>query len=410
MRIGIHGTRPSLPRGRPATPLFVIRSCRAIGSTSAVSRSLVSAQQSRRSGQRPQSACTLRQLWRKGRTSALRLLRRSLVLGNLPGSESRTNPLLHFIQHGAQAGHQPNPHFNTKWYVEHHPEAGAADTDPLSHYIYHGERRGFWPSPEFDPAWYISYYPDSALWPQGPFSHYLLLDKPKGAPAIGQRTTTRKPWRIRRIMLNPRHAARPVRCRMVSPAGAGPFPSIGSAGTLPVGRGKERTGPSSSFHTQWYLSRYPDVAESGQNALEHYVLYGASELRDPSEYFDVQQYCTEYAALIPAGANPLVHFLRHGARAGLNPNPYFDTRWYLSRYQRVTQSAFNPLVHYLIEGKGWAICPALSSTLYDMRKRMPTPSTGAMVRFRTTSYSAGMRAACFPRTRQPSPAGRQPGR
>ena len=154
--------------------------------------------------------------------------------------------------------------------------------------------------------------------------------------------------------------------------------------------------------------RYPDVAESGQNALEHYVLYGASELRDPSEYFDVQQYCTEYAALIPAGANPLVHFLRHGARAGLNPNPYFDTRWYLSRYQRVTQSAFNPLVHYLIEGEGWAICPALSSTLYDMRKRMPTPSTGAMVRFRTTSYSAGMRAACFPRTRQPSPAGRQP--
>ena len=79
---------PKLAEERPATPLFVIRSCRAIGSTSAVSRSLVSAQQSRRSGQRPQSACTLRQLWRKGRTSALRLLRRSLVLGNLPGSES----------------------------------------------------------------------------------------------------------------------------------------------------------------------------------------------------------------------------------------------------------------------------------------------------------------------------------
>lgn len=274
------------------------------------------------------------------------------------GASPRTNPLLHFIQHGAQAGHQPNPHFNTKWYVEHHPEAGAADTDPLSHYIYHGERRGFWPSPEFDPAWYISYYPDSALWPQGPFSHYLLLDKPKGAPAIGQRTTTRKPWRIRRIMLNPRHAARPVRCRMVSPAGAGPFPSIGSAGTLPVGRGKERTGPSSSFPHAMVSVPLPGCRRIRQNALEHYVLYGASELRDPSEYFDVQQYCTEYAALIPAGANPLVHFLRHGARAGLNPNPYFDTRWYLSRYQRVTQSAFNPLVHYLIEGERLGYLPS----------------------------------------------------
>ena len=122
---------------------------------------------------------------------------------------------------------------------------------------------------------------------------------------------------------------------MVSPAGAGPFPSIGSAGTLPVGRGKEDW-TLILFSTRNGICPYPDVAESGQNALEHYVLYGASELRDPSEYFDVQQYCTEYAALIPAGANPLVHFLRHGARAGLNPNPYFDTRWYLSRYQRVT--------------------------------------------------------------------------
>ena len=198
-----------------------------------------------------------------------------------------------------------------------------------------------------------------------------------------------------------------------------PHGIAGRCRTFPFNRIRWNTTCRKGQREDWTLILFPHAMVSvplpgcrriRQNALEHYVLYGASELRDPSEYFDVQQYCTEYAALIPAGANPLVHFLRHGARAGLNPNPYFDTRWYLSRYQRVTQSAFNPLVHYLIEGKGWAICPALSSTLYDMRKRMPTPSTGAMVRFRTTSYSAGMRAACFPRTRQPSPAGRQPGR
>ena len=309
---------PSLPRRRPATPLFVIRSCRAIGSTSAVSRSLVSAQQSRRSGQRPQSACTLRQLWRKGRTSALRLLRRSLVLGNLPGSESRTNPLLHFIQHGAQAGHQPNPHFNTKWYVEHHPEAGAADTDPLSHYIYHGERRASGPAlnstrpgtsvttrtPRFGPR-------------VPPLSAFGQAEGRAGHRATDHDTET--------VAHSPDHAEPPPRCSTCSmPHGiAGrcrTFPSIGSAGTLPVGRGKEDWTLILFSHAMVSV-RYPDVAESGQNALEHYVLYGASELRDPSEYFDVQQYCTEYAALIPAGANPLVHFLRHGARAGLNPNP-----------------------------------------------------------------------------------------
>ena len=75
---------PKLAEGRPATPLFVIRSCRAIGSTSAVSRSLVSAQQSRRSGQRPQSACTLRQLWRKGRT------RRPALTSTEPGTRQPT--------------------------------------------------------------------------------------------------------------------------------------------------------------------------------------------------------------------------------------------------------------------------------------------------------------------------------
>lgn len=275
------------------------------------------------------------------------------------GASPRTNPLLHFIQHGAQAGHQPNPHFNTKWYVEHHPEAGAADTDPLSHYIYHGERRGFWPSPEFDPAWYISYYPDSALWPQGPFSHYLLFGQAEGR--AGHRATDHD---TETVAHSPDHAEPPATLLDLFDAAwyrrqvpdlslqSDPLEHYLSEGA------KRGLDPHPLFHTQWYLSRYPDVAESGQNALEHYVLYGASELRDPSEYFDVQQYCTEYAALIPAGANPLVHFLRHGARAGLNPNPYFDTRWYLSRYQRVTQSAFNPLVHYLIEGERLGYLPS----------------------------------------------------
>ena len=162
---------------------------------------------------------------------------------------------------------------------------------------------------------------------------------------------------------SPDHAEPPPRCSTCSM----PHGIAGRCRTFPFNRIRWNTTCRKGQREDWTLIlfphamvsvRYPDVAESGQNALEHYVLYGASELRDPSEYFDVQQYCTEYAALIPAGANPLVHFLRHGARAGLNPNPYFDTRWYLSRYQRVTQSAFNPLVHYLIEGERLGYLPS----------------------------------------------------
>ena len=205
----------------------------------------------------------------------------------------------------------------------------------------------------------------------------------------------------------PRHAARPVRCRMVS----------GRCRTFPFNRIRWNTTCRKGQREDWTLIlfphamvsvRYPDVAESGQNALEHYVLYGASELRDPSEYFDVQQYCTEYAALIPAGANPLVHFLRHGARAGLNPNPF--------RYALVSEPI--PARHPV------GLQPARSLSDRERLGYLPSPEFDPVRYAQTHADTLNWRygalshylifgryeAACFPRTRQPSPAGRQPGR
>ncbi|MCA8438479.1 hypothetical protein [Burkholderia multivorans] len=42
---------------------------------------------------------------------------------------------------------------------------------------------------------------------------------------------------------------------------------------------------SGLFDAEWYLQEYPDVAESGQDPILHYLVFGAKEGRRPSENF-----------------------------------------------------------------------------------------------------------------------------
>lgn len=70
---------------------------------------------------------------------------------------------------------------------------------------------------------------------------------------------------------------------------------------------------SKLFDIEWYLSQYPDVGESGQDPIEHYLHFGAAE--------------------------------------GRFPNPDFDTLWYLNQNEDVAKASLNPLVHYITNGK-----------------------------------------------------------
>ena len=40
------------------------------------------------------------------------------------------------------------------------------------------------------------------------------------------------------------------------------------------------------FDADWYLSRYPDIVDSGHEPLQHFVRHGAAEGRDPNRFFD----------------------------------------------------------------------------------------------------------------------------
>lgn len=78
---------------------------------------------------------------------------------------------------------------------------------------------------------------------------------------------------------------------------------------------------SGAFDQAWYLDRYPDVAGSGLEPVEHYLRIGARLLRDPGPGFSTQRYLQANPDVAAAGVNALVHFIRHGAREGRVARP-----------------------------------------------------------------------------------------
>jgi hypothetical protein len=73
---------------------------------------------------------------------------------------------------------------------------------------------------------------------------------------------------------------------------------------------------SGLFDEAWYLNRYPDVAESKEDVVQHYLNFGGAEGRDPSPDFSTEEYVLAYPDVAASSINPLVHYLEHGCKEG----------------------------------------------------------------------------------------------
>jgi len=89
------------------------------------------------------------------------------------------NPLDHYLKVGFMTG-DPNPMFDTAWYVARHPELRSGRKNPFVHYFEVGERAGDPPSPKFDPKWYLEKYPDVAATKASPLAHFLRFGAAEG--------------------------------------------------------------------------------------------------------------------------------------------------------------------------------------------------------------------------------------
>lgn len=73
---------------------------------------------------------------------------------------------------------------------------------------------------------------------------------------------------------------------------------------------------SGLFDGAWYLGRYPDVADSGMEPLQHFLGFGWKELRDPGPDFSASRYLRENPDVVHAGLNPVLHYIEYGQIEG----------------------------------------------------------------------------------------------
>ncbi|ESR27431.1 glycosyltransferase family 61 protein [Lutibaculum baratangense] len=234
-------------------------------------------------------------------------------------------PLQHYLVEGWKQGHSPHPVFDSSFYVDHCHDIEARAPDPLTHYVTIGWRIGAWPHPLFNRELYLQQRPEVARQGVDPLAHYLTL---------GWRDDA-KPH----LLFEPIHYRSQCEGGELSIA---PLVHYLSEGW------KQGKRPHPLFDLAFYLSRYPAVAESGDEPLAHYVRSGWRERHWPHPLFNPDYYLEQRADLVMAGTEPLMHYVLRGDTEPGDPHPLFDTRFYLE--EAGGTGGLPPLQHYVTEG------------------------------------------------------------
>ena len=140
------------------------------------------------------------------------------------------------------------------------------------------------------------------------------------------------------------------------------------------------------FDHEFYLAANPDVAESGRDAIDHYIQFGWREGRDPSPHFSTSSYLAEHPHLAKSPTNPLYHFVSATSKRSSEDGEegrgsefldlsdpivtlvaeHLDVEFYCAKYPDVAQSGVEPAVHYCSQGwrEGLDPTPGFSTTYY----------------------------------------------
>ncbi len=113
---------------------------------------------------------------------------------------------------------------------------------------------------------------------------------------------------------------------------------------------REGRSPMPLFDPVYYRS-HADSFTAEVNSLLHYVWIGCHRDLSPSAWFDSAYYLRRNRDVALSGTNPLYHFITWGAKEGRSPSPEFDVDYYLKAYPDVSESGMNPLVHYVLYGQ-----------------------------------------------------------
>jgi hypothetical protein len=88
--------------------------------------------------------------------------------------ENSGSPVADYLLYGAWENKDPNPFFNSAWYLSQHRDVYVAGINPLWHYIRYGWQEGRNPHPQFSTEHYLDQYEDVKKSGMNPLLHYLL--------------------------------------------------------------------------------------------------------------------------------------------------------------------------------------------------------------------------------------------
>jgi hypothetical protein len=91
-----------------------------------------------------------------------------------------SDPLGHYLRHGAFEMRDPSPFFRTSYYLEENPDVAAAGNNPLVHYILWGAWEGRNPNPHFDSSFYLESNADVRASGANPLVHFIRQGRREG--------------------------------------------------------------------------------------------------------------------------------------------------------------------------------------------------------------------------------------
>jgi len=152
------------------------------------------------------------------------------------------------------------------------------------------------------------------------------------------------------------------------------------------------------FDAEWYGKRFPDVAQSTLDPLQHYMEVGMKQGRDPNPLFMSEWYFNRYLASAAEPPPPILHYIDSGASAGLAPHPLFHTSWYSNRNANIANFGGTLLEHYLTVGlkSGMSATPLIDPEWY-LKTHPEAKNTGqnAFWHYLTVGASAGNNPNAF---------------
>jgi hypothetical protein len=250
--------------------------------------------------------------------------------------------------------------FDEEWYLKTYPDVAKASLPPLAHYLMYGWREGRDPSPSFSTTFYLEKYADVRVVGVNPLFHYVMVGR------LQKRVTRPNPNDAPEVI--PR-IARELDLNFYSKKTGLRFDSAEDAAAHYVKFGAEQgADPHPQFDTAEYVRAHADVRVASVNPYFHYLVAGRAEgrlPRNPSEYsaeyiheraavakeFDAEFYLSKYPDVAQASVDPLHHFLVAGWREARDPSATFSTDFYQFTHEDIRLADLNPFLHYLTEGR-----------------------------------------------------------